>query len=116
MEFYILKVYIKAMIQVKNVSDVITNSSSEVFCYIENDDEQKLQEMKEALIRVFGWRQESELDALAYTGTCHRKKHLVVEIPYHHSQAKAFYRGGLKEFIKNWEGSKIDFTGWATQD
>ena len=46
--------------KILSISDIITNSSSEVFCYITGE-EKVLKEVYVTLDRIFGWNQETEV-------------------------------------------------------
>lgn len=103
--------------RVKSKSDIITNSSSEVFCYIEGGGRKMLQEVVETLVPIFGFSQERELDALAYLGKRKSKEHIVIEIPFRSGRGeavRAFYREGLKALIESrpeWKDNlRIDFS------
>lgn len=112
---------IKIGIPVQSVSDLITNSSSEVFCRISSDDH--LDEIWELLIPLF-----NNYDAEMYP--CLRErvleeekeyltveeikelpyKWLEVEMPYSMSEAEDFYKAGLEAILTKNFGENYQIT------
>lgn len=106
------------MLSIKSISDVITNSSSEVFCYINHSDKKILKEIEDLLGDVFGYRQEPELDVVISMGECNRRRHLVVEYPYWKRKVKKFYSEGIKALLESnerFKGYSIDFTNYSRE-
>ena len=68
--------------KILSISDVITNSSSEVFCYITGEEE-ILEELYDTLDSIFGYNQESEVTPVVDMGECHKHKQIIIELPYH---------------------------------
>jgi hypothetical protein len=93
--------------KIKSKSDVITNSSSEVWCQIKGPAE-KLEELEDALLSIFGWQQEPEMDVCIYRDES--PDTLNIDFPYHLDKYKSFYRAGLEELIKEFPGTVIEYT------
>lgn len=93
-----------------NISDLITNSSNEVFCYITADNPKILNKIYDDIDRIFGFRQEKEVTPIIEMGECHRKKQLVIELPYSLDNCHDYFKAGLKAFLENnYEDYKIEF-------
>ena len=91
--------------KVKSKIDVITNSSSEVYCIIKGDDKEILEKLHGDLVEIFGWRQEREQDIVAdFTD-----EDITIDFPYHLNKFKPFYKAGLEELIKNYSGTHIEY-------
>lgn len=89
-----------------SISDVITNSSSEVFCYITHDSDEVLEEIYDLLNNLFGWDQELEETPVVTL----ENDRISIEMPYHLSTCSAFYKAGLEAILAdNFEHYSIDF-------
>ena len=55
--------------KIQTISDIITNSSSEIFCTIHSDNRELIEELYDQIYSVFGWNQESErTPVISYPG------------------------------------------------
>lgn len=101
-------------IKVQSVSDIITNSSSEVFCRIESDNSLEL--IKEILRPLFApgdWDDcspfltEVDLDDEEYEEWCEDwetripRKWIEINMPYGLSNATEFYKAGLEAILSD---------------
>lgn len=83
----------KIKINIQTVSDIITNSSSEVFCTIKGQD---IQAIKDIIIPLFP-NTDSEMGPVAYLNeeySC-----IVIEIPYGLDGVTDFYKEGLEAIL-----------------
>ena len=97
--------------KILSISDVITNSSSEVFCYITGEEE-VLKEVYDTLDRIFGWNQESEVTPVVEIGELHKHKQIVVDLPYHLGKGSyEYFRGAIKGLlsVEDFQDCKVEF-------
>ena len=98
--------------KILSISDVITNSSSEVFCYITGE-EAILEEIYKTLDGIFGWNQESEVTPVVEMGERHRHKQIVVELPYcvRNKGYYEYFHGAIKGLlsIEDFQDCKVEF-------
>jgi len=73
-------------LKIKSKIDVITNSSSEIYCRIGGPEE--------------------EMDVIAELVETNE---ITIDLPYHLEKFKPFYRAGLEELIKNYPGVHVNF-------
>ncbi len=92
-------------LKIKSKIDVITNSSSEIYCRI-GGPEEELERLHEDLLSIFGWRQEYEMDVVAELVETNE---ITIDLPYHLEKFKPFYKAGLEELIKNYPGVYVNF-------
>lgn len=78
-----------------SISDVITNSSSEVFCTIHHKDNEVLEEIYEALLHLMS----SECYDEYYPSVQHNEGDLEVWMPYHLMDFEEFFRAGLEAIL-----------------
>lgn len=107
--------------KIQSISDIITNSSSEVFCRIES--ENSLEAIKDLLDVVFNpWRSEWEIDPIV---TLYNKnnmeypevyedcpeKWIEIDMPYSKNDVLTFYESGLEALLKEAFGTdfKINY-------
>lgn len=94
--------------KILSISDVITNSSSEVFCYITGE-KTTLEEVYKTLDRIFGYDQECEVTPVVAMSD----KQITVDIPYHMGKgAYEYFRGGIESLIndvEDFQNCKIEF-------
>jgi len=92
--------------KILSISDVITNSSSEVFCYITHDDRSVLEEIYNTLYDLFGYDQEDEITPVVYI----ENGKVTVNLPYSLIYCSAFFEAGLKALLeKKFKDCKIKF-------
>lgn len=98
--------------KILSISDVITNSSSEVFCYITGEKE-VLHEVYETLNDIFGWNQELEVTPVVEIGERHRHKQIVIELPYRvrNKGSYEYFRGAIKGLLEyeDFKDCKVEF-------
>lgn len=96
----------KITIKIQSVSDIITNSSSEVFCIISSDT--KLEAIKELLKPLFADEGDSDLYPSTYTN--HRGE-LEIWLPYGMDYQTEFYKSGLVAILDKYfkDNYKIDW-------
>lgn len=111
---------IKFKVKIQSFSDIITNSSSELFAVIK--DSSKLDDIYDMLNDIFGWNQEYEQTMCV--DKCQRptqeeldgrwfgikrfgkkledypEKWIEIEMPYSLSDFKTFYKTGLEAILK----------------
>jgi hypothetical protein len=83
----------KNFIVIKSISDLITNSSSEVFCYI-NGPETEIDKIHDVLDTIFGWNQECEI-----TSVVDRLEDTSISVDLPHSITRD------KNYLAYWEGA-----------
>lgn len=80
-----------------SISDVITNSSSEVFCTITHKDKEVLQEIYEALTHLMSSACYDEYHpSVSYDD---KEGDLEVWLPYHLSDFEEFFKAGLEAIL-----------------
>lgn len=116
----------KKPISIQSVSDLITNSSSEVFVVIHSSNREFIDELYQQLDAVYGWNQESErTPVLEYEGQSEHdnweydyerrytkeeeepevdKTTISVEMPYCMRKSIAYHKAGIEALIE--EGVK----------
>ena len=114
------------MMKIQSISDLITNSSSEVFVVIHSSNREFIDELYQQLDAVYGWNQESErTPVLEYEGQSEHdnweydyerrytreedepvidKTTISVEMPYCMRRSISYHRAGIEALIE--EGIK----------
>lgn len=114
------------MMKIQSISDLITNSSSEVFVVIHSSNREFIDELYQQLDAVYGWNQESErTPVLEYEGESEHdsweynyerryldgedepvvdKTTISVEMPYCMRRSISYHRAGIEALIE--EGVK----------
>lgn len=101
----------KSNIKIQSISDIITNSSSEVFCRIES--ENSLELIKEILKPLFSYSRYSEDGPSLHERILSEEKSeydddyldgfpekwLEITLPYSMSDSEAFYEAGLEAIL-----------------
>lgn len=95
--------------KIQSISDIITNSSSEVFCRIESKDH--LEAIEDILETIFNsWKSEYEIDPVV---TLYRKNEMTypedyedfpdewieIDMPYNRNKVLTFYKAGLEALL-----------------
>ena len=88
----------KIKINIQTVSDIITNSSSEVFCTIKGQD---IKAIKDIIIPLFP-NTDSEMGPIAYLNE--EDSCVVIEIPYGLDGIADFYKEGLEAILDKYLG------------
>lgn len=110
------------ILPLQSISDVITNSSSELFASITSDSKETLDSIYQLINRLFGYNQESELTPCVdiyhrpteeelknydYRGWLKYDKleeypenWIEIELPYDVDYAHAFYKEGLEAILR----------------
>ncbi len=105
----------KIILSIQSISDLITNSSSELFCRIEGNDIEKIYKL---LDPIFGWYQEYEVDPVIELREKENideeylddykdypDKWIEIDMPYRLDNQLTFYKAGFKaildKFFKN---------------
>ena len=88
--------------KILSISDVITNSSSEVFCYIEHDDPKVLEEIEETFNTIFGYNQEYEMTPVcdSYFDDEGTIEGVSIDLPYSVSEMEPFFKAGIEAILK----------------
>lgn len=84
--------------KILSISDVITNSSSEVFCIINHDNKKILQDIYDELSHILDEDYYSD-----YRPSIHHNEeedYLELWMPYHLSESEAFYKAGLEAILR----------------
>jgi hypothetical protein len=85
----------KIKIKIQSISDLITNSSSEVFCRINSDDPEIKKQILGLLENLIpGLEAEYEPAVRVWDGE------IVLELPNDYWSSRAFYRAGLEAILK----------------
>lgn len=79
-------------IYVQSASDIITNSSSEIFCTITSKD--FLEEIHDVLIGVFGYG-DYEIDPVVNM----EEDCITIDLPYNLSGSATFFEAGIKAIL-----------------
>lgn len=112
----------KIIVSIQSISDIITNSSSELFATITSESEETLNEIYSLIDKLFGYRQESEITPcvdLYHRPTQEQIDHweidswlryktpseypeywIEIEMPYDLEHCKSFYKEGLNAMLK----------------
>lgn len=85
-------------IKIQSISDIITNSSSEVFCTITGQD---LNAIKDIIIPLFP-NTDSEMGPIAYLNE--EDSCIIIEIPYGLDGVADFYKAGLEALLDKYLG------------
>jgi hypothetical protein len=85
-------------IKIQSISDIITNSSSEVFCSITGQD---IKAIKDIIIPLFP-NTDSEMGPIAYLNE--EDSCVVIEIPYGLDGVADFYKEGLEAILDKYLG------------
>ena len=87
---------------IKSISDLITNSSSEVFCVISGNNSEVLEQIHSDLYDFFDcWKQEYELTVCLSSFDSRDDKQIKVDIPYSKDKYLNVYETIIKEFCKD---------------
>lgn len=93
---------------IKSVSDLITNSSSEVFCVISGTNSDVLEQIHTDLYEFFDcWRQESEQTLCLSSFDARDDKQIKIDIPYSKSDYLDIYRAVVEEICKDKPVTKL---------
>ena len=91
-----------------SISDLITNSSSEVFCYIDGP-ENEIDEIYDILDTIFGWNQECEItpvvDRLEDTSVS-------IDLPYSLTRDEnylAYWEGAIQGLLSKFNACKATY-------
>lgn len=98
----------KIIINIQSISDLITNSSSELFCRIESDN---IDSIYDLLYPIFGWDAEFEFDPvltlrdkenLEYPENYkdYPDKWIEIDMPYNLDKQLPFYKAGIDAILK----------------
>lgn len=93
---------------VKSISDLITNSSSEVFCCI-NGPEAEIDEIYNVLDTIFGWNQEYEI-----TPVVDRLEDTSISVDLPHSMTRdenylAYWEGAMRGLLSRFNNCKMTY-------
>lgn len=89
-----------------SISDLITNSSSEVFCVITGP-EKELQEIEDILDDIFGYNQEYEITPVVDMDD----EGLVIDLPYRmtrNDKFMAYWNGAIQNLVKQFDNCKFN--------
>lgn len=87
---------------IKSISDLITNSSSEVFCVISGTNPDILEQIHTDLYEFFDcWKQESEQTLCLSNFDKRDDKQMKIEVPYHKDKFLDLYKAVVEEICKN---------------
>lgn len=88
--------------KIKSISDLITNSSSEVFCIISGDKPEVLEQIHSDLYDFFDcWKQEYEQTVYLNSFDSRDDKQIKIDIPYSKNQYLDLYKIIIEEICKN---------------
>lgn len=93
---------------IQSFSDIITNSSSELFAVVTAEDENVLSTIYTIINRIFGWNQETEITpTVELCDGC-----VEIELPYSLKEYKLFYKAGFNTLLKELFGDnfKIEYS------
>lgn len=85
--------------KILSISDVITNSSSEVFCIINHNDKKILQDIYDELCHILDEDEYNDYRPSIYYNK-EEEDRLEVWMPYHLSDCEAFYKAGLEAILR----------------
>ena len=84
--------------KILSISDLITNSSSEVFCIITPEAKSMVEDIFEVFNNIFGYNQEYEV-----TPVVSRNSDCVsIDLPYDLSQYAEFFRAGVEKIMDDY--------------
>lgn len=83
--------------KILSISDLITNSSSEVFCYIRHLDPQVTQEIFDVFNDIFGYNQEYEITPVVDRTS---DNEVTIDIPYCLANYAEFFKAGIEAIMK----------------
>lgn len=87
---------------VKSISDLITNSSSEVFCVISGEDSKVLDDIHTSLYEFFEcWKQEDEITVCISPFDPEDDVQFKFEVPYSKSNFLDIYKIVIEAFCRN---------------
>lgn len=87
---------------IKSISDLITNSSSEVFCVISGTDSEILDNIHTDLYEFFDcWKQESEQTLCLSDFDKQNDAQIKIEVPYHKDKFLDLYKAVIEELCKD---------------
>ena len=90
------------MLKIISISDLITNSSSEVFCVISGTNPEILENIHTDLYEFFDcWKQESEQTLCLSSFDKRDDKQMKIEVPYHKDKFLDLYKAVIEEVCKN---------------
>lgn len=125
-----LVINMKIRIPIQSFSDIITNSSSELFAVVDGNKD-VVDEVYYLIDRLFGWNQESELTPCVEKHTRDEAKEdccwrcsengsrnpedypeswVEIELPYSLNNAKTFFVAGLEAVLKEKFGDNFQIT------
>lgn len=87
----------KIIINLQSWSDIITNSSSELFATITSEDGDISEEIYHIIDSLFGWNQEYELTPVV--SYIEDTKNIEIDLPYRLDTYKTFYKEGFKALL-----------------
>ncbi len=90
-----------------SISDLITNSSSEVFCYI-NGPENEIDEIHDILDNIFGWNQEYEVTPVVDQVN----DGLSIDLPHSMTRDEnylAYWEGAIHGLLKRFDNCKMTY-------
>ena len=89
---------------IKSISDLITNSSSEVFCYITSDTEETLKKFYDIIEEMFHYSNDSEYEPVAY----YEDNTIQIWLPYSFGNCIPFFEEGIKALAEK-NNCKVEF-------
>ena len=110
-------------IEIQSISDIITNSSSEVFCRIYSD--KKFSEIFEIMETVFKsrWDEDDEMTPMAhdsedysYGAPENAPRHVIVTMPYGFENVETFFKAGIPAILNERIGSSNFSIEWEPKD
>lgn len=91
------------MYKIISMSDIITNSSSEVFCRIKHPDPDILSHIYDLIYELFGYNQEYEITPVVDKDG----DTVTIDLPYCLNDFTDFFRGGLEALLKDYKNCTI---------
>lgn len=90
--------------KILSISDIITNSSSEVFCYITGD---KLDEIYDIFYKIVGYYQEYELTPVIE----YDDNRITVDLPYAYGNVKKYIKDAIEGLLNypEFDNCKVEF-------
>lgn len=88
---------------IQSISDIITNSSSEVFCTITSAE--WLNEIYEVLSTVI---KTDEFYSEDYVGICNDEDCIQITMPYHFYESSEFYKAGIEAVLDKRFGNEYE--------
>ena len=97
-----MRLFLNQDIKIQSFSDIITNSSSELFCQITGDNLDTINEILSEIIKGA----DSEFDPTIY----YNGDYIDINIPYGYSEiAIKFMKDGLKSILSDYKNINLDF-------